>query len=181
MPARVIVLNGGSSAGKSSLARCLQSLLPDPWLTFGVDTLIEAMPAKLWGSGAGVAVASDGQITVGPVVRSLEAAWARGVAAIAHAGAPIILDQVFLSGAAAQESWRIALEGLAVLWVGVKCDPDVATARETARGDRVRGMAASQAHRVHEGVVYDIEVDTTHESPANCALPIVSRVLSATG
>ena len=30
---QVIALNGGSSAGKSGIARCLQSLLPDPWLS----------------------------------------------------------------------------------------------------------------------------------------------------
>ncbi len=36
---QVIVLNGGSSAGKSSIARALQDILPGLWLTFGeVDT-----------------------------------------------------------------------------------------------------------------------------------------------
>jgi chloramphenicol 3-O phosphotransferase len=39
---QVIVLNGGSSSGKSGIARCLQAVLPDPWLVFGVDTLIAA-------------------------------------------------------------------------------------------------------------------------------------------
>ncbi len=29
---QVIVLNGGSSSGKSGIARCLQAVLPDPWL-----------------------------------------------------------------------------------------------------------------------------------------------------
>jgi chloramphenicol 3-O phosphotransferase len=42
---QVIVLNGGSSSGKSGIARCLQTVLPEPWLVFGVDTLIQAMPA----------------------------------------------------------------------------------------------------------------------------------------
>src|SRR4029079_8988236 len=32
---QVIVLNGGSSSGKSGIARCLQAILPDPWLAFG--------------------------------------------------------------------------------------------------------------------------------------------------
>ena len=39
MTGPVIVLNGGSSSGKSSIARQLQArLAPEPWLTFGVDT-----------------------------------------------------------------------------------------------------------------------------------------------
>lgn len=41
---RVIVLNGISSAGKSTIARQLQSSLDGPYLVFGVDTLIAAMP-----------------------------------------------------------------------------------------------------------------------------------------
>jgi chloramphenicol 3-O phosphotransferase len=43
---RVIVLNGGSSSGKSSIARSLQELLPDLWLTFGVDAFIDALPSR---------------------------------------------------------------------------------------------------------------------------------------
>jgi len=43
---QVIVLNGGSSSGKSGIARCLQAVLPDPWLAFGTDTLIQAMSAS---------------------------------------------------------------------------------------------------------------------------------------
>jgi chloramphenicol 3-O-phosphotransferase len=35
---QVIVLNGGASSGKSGIARCLEAVLPDPWLVFGVDT-----------------------------------------------------------------------------------------------------------------------------------------------
>lgn len=35
------MLNGGSSSGKSGIARCLQAILPEPWLTVGVDMLVE--------------------------------------------------------------------------------------------------------------------------------------------
>lgn len=42
----VVVLNGGSSSGKSSLTRELQPLLPGTWLRFSVDTLIDACPPQ---------------------------------------------------------------------------------------------------------------------------------------
>ncbi len=99
----------------------------------------------------------------------LEAAWTAGVAATARAGAPVIVDDVFLSGPASQQRWREALYGLDVLWVGVRCDPAEAAARERARGDRATGMAADQAVRVHRGVHYDLEVDTTRTPPDACA------------
>jgi chloramphenicol 3-O phosphotransferase len=66
MVAQVIVLNGGSSSGKSRIARCLQAVLREPWLVFGVDTLIQAMPASLRTSSAGIQFAVDGAVSVGP-------------------------------------------------------------------------------------------------------------------
>jgi len=172
----MIVLNGGSSSGKSGIARCLQAVLPGPWLAFGVDTLIQAMPGSSRMAGAGIEFASDGEVIVRPEFRPLEAAWIQGVAAMAHAGARIIVDEVFLGGAASQQRWMQALGTLRVLWVGVQCDSAVAAGREIARGDRVTGMAASQAGLVHQGVVYDLQVDTTRTEALECARAIAARV-----
>ncbi|KUN28829.1 chloramphenicol phosphotransferase [Streptomyces antibioticus] len=174
MATQVIMLNGGSSSGKSGIARCLQAVLPDPWLAFGVDSLIEAMP----GQGVGIDFGPDGGVDVGPEFMALEAAWARGIAAMAHSGARLIIDDVFLGGAATQKRWRRVLDGLDVLWVGVRCEATVAAGREIARGDRVRGMAQQQAVLVHRGVVYDVEVDTARAESLECARIIAKAVVS---
>jgi len=174
---QVIVLNGGSSSGKSGIARCLQAVLPEPWLVFGVDGLIQAMPASVQTSAAGIEFAPDGAVVVGPEFRTLEAAWMEGVAATARAGARIIVDDAFLGGAASQQRWQKALGTLQVLWVGVRCASAVAVGREIARGDRVTGMAASQAEAVHQGVAYDLQVDTTHTEALDCARAIAASVL----
>ncbi|WP_329202701.1 chloramphenicol phosphotransferase CPT [Streptomyces sp. NBC_01435] len=172
----MIVLNGGSSSGKSGIARCLQEVLPDPWLTFGVDTLIEAMPASMSESEAGIEFAPDGEVVVGPEFRTLETAWIEGIAAMVRAGAGVIVDEVFLGGADSQQRWEKALDGIRVLWVGVRCESAVAAAREAARGDRVLGMAAAQADLVHQGVRYDIEVDSTRREPMECARVIAAHL-----
>lgn len=39
------------------------------------------------------------------------------------------------------------------------------------------GMAASQAETVHQGVVYDIEIDTSHTESLDCARVIAARML----
>jgi len=174
--ARVIVLNGGSSSGKSGIVRCLQAVLPDPWLAFGCDSLIEAMPSRMQASEAGIVLADDGGVSVGADFRALEAAWMDGIAAMARAGARIIIDDVFLGGAASQQRWQKALGDVAVLWVGVRCESAVAAGREVARGDRVQGMAASQADVVHQGVRYDLEVDTTRAESLACARAITAQV-----
>jgi chloramphenicol 3-O phosphotransferase len=127
-------------------------------------------------STAGIEFASDGEVIVGPEFRRLEAAWIAGIAAMAHAGARIIVDEAFLGGAASQQRWKKALGTLRVLWVGVRCDGTVAAGREIARGNRVVGMAAAQAELVHQGVVYDLQVDTTHTEALECARAIAARV-----
>ncbi|MEZ0096139.1 chloramphenicol phosphotransferase CPT [Streptacidiphilus sp. EB129] len=173
---QVIVLNGRSSSGKSGIVRCLQAVLPDPWPALGVDTLVQAMPASMRALDAGIEFAPDGAVIVGPEFRALEAAWIEGVAAMARAGARVVVDEVFLGGADSQQRWRKALGELRVLWVGVRCDGAVAAGREVARGDRVTGMAASQADLVHQGVAYDLEVDTTHTESIDCARAIAPHV-----
>ncbi|WP_438487594.1 chloramphenicol phosphotransferase CPT [Streptomyces sp. S186] len=177
MTTHALVLNGGSSAGVTSLARALQDVLPRPWLTFGVDAFVETLPPALTSAPDGLNVAPDGAVTVGPVFHRLEAAWRQGVAAIARTGTGVIIDDVFLGGAAGQQRWQAALDGLNVLWVGVHCAPEVAAARERARGDRVPGMAAAQAERVHRGVRYDLTVDTGRLDAGACAARIAAHVV----
>jgi chloramphenicol 3-O phosphotransferase len=170
MAAGVVVLNGGSSAGKTSIGRCLQDLLPRPWLLLGVDDLIDIAPSSL------VSYGPEGQVLLGDQWRALEAAWSRGVAAMARAGAGVIIDDVFLDGAVSQQRTSEYLEGLEVLWVGVRCAPEGAEARERARGDRPPGMAARQALEVHRGVVYDLVVDSSSATPQECARLIAARL-----
>ncbi|MER6951367.1 chloramphenicol phosphotransferase CPT [Nonomuraea sp. NPDC000554] len=167
---QVILLNGGSSAGKSAIVRNLQAVLPQPWLAIGgVDSLIGVMPESMMTSEAGIKIASDGGVTVGPEFLKLQTAWREGIASMARAGARVIIDDVLLGGAESQQEWQKVLGGLDVLWVGVRCDGAVAAQRERARGDRVLGMAEAQAEAVHDGMVYGLEVDTTRTESLACA------------
>jgi chloramphenicol 3-O phosphotransferase len=58
----------------------------------------------------------------------------------------------------------------------VRCAAAVAAGREIARGDRITGMAVSQAEVVHQGVKYDLEVDTIHAETIDCARTIALHV-----
>lgn len=88
MATQVIVLNGGSSSGKTGIARCLQAILPEPWIRLGVDQFIETLPPSLasepGGSSAGISFGENGEIVVGEGFRVAEAAWMAGVAAQAR-------------------------------------------------------------------------------------------------
>ena len=171
-----IILNGGSSSGKTSIAIALQNLLPEPWLRFSIDDLVDAMPSSLVESSDGVGIGSDGTVRPGGAFRRLESVWMQGIAAMIHGGAAVIIDDVFLTGIEGRQRWEAVLVNLPVLWVGVHCDAEVAAQREQRRPDRVRGMAEHQAAAVHVGMTYDVAVDTTHRSAEDCAHSIAQRI-----
>lgn len=183
----VVVLNGGSSSGKTSLARCLQHLLGPTWMTLGVDDLVRALPGGdeidelIQGhhnvdTEGPIAFGPDGSVAVREYFCRAEASWYAGLAAIGRCGTGLIYDEVFLGGRSSQDRLAAALSDLPVVWVGVRCDPDVAAERERARPDRVTGMARLQAERVHEDVVCDLVVDTTAASAADCARTVASHL-----
>ena len=155
-------------------------MLPTPWLLLGIDDLIRAMPDKGLEDGSLLHIGETGQVEVGPGWRTLEASWYIGIAAIAASGTGVIVDEVFLDGRGGQDRLRTAFGGLGVLWVGVKCDREVTRAREALRPDRVAGMAESQAAVVHEGVAYDMIVDTSHATSESCAARILAQASTLT-
>ncbi|HWD79312.1 MAG TPA: chloramphenicol phosphotransferase CPT [Kribbella sp.] len=175
MTARLIIINGGSSSGKTGIVRCLQAVLPDPWLGLSVDDFVDALPAVMEG---GIEFGPDGGVSVGPRFRELEAAWTAGIVAMCRAGGRAIVDDVFLGGASSQQRWRDAAGELETVFVGVHCDPKIAAGREIARGDRTRGMAEQQAYVVHEGITYDVEVDSSQTESIDCARRIAAYLQS---
>jgi chloramphenicol 3-O phosphotransferase len=150
-------------------------MLTTPWLLLGIDDLTRAVPDKGIDDGTLLHVSETGQVKLGPGWRSLEASWYIGIARIAASGTGVIVDEVFLDGGAGQARLRTALGDLRVLWVGVTCDLEVARAREALRTDRVAGQADSQASVVHEGVEYDLIVDTSRDTSEASAAKVLER------
>jgi chloramphenicol 3-O phosphotransferase len=172
----VVALNGTSSAGKTSLARVLQERLPDTWLLFGVDTFIPAIPERLEGVPEGWTVQPDGTIAVGDEWHRQYAHWQASVAAFARSGGDVLLDEVLLRGGAGQREWNDVLTDVDVTWVAVHCDLAELERREIVRGDRARHTARWQHSRVHVGVHYDIELDSTATPPDALAAQLVSQL-----
>ena len=155
----LLALNGGSSAGKTTLARKLQSSLVDSWLLLGIDLLMWTLPPEMVGDQRGIQII-DGEIRRGAEFMRLYAGFQRAVASLVASGIDVVLDEVLLDGSEDQCRWDEALGDLPVCWVAVHCDPDTVAKREQERGDRPPGIAVNQATSVHRGVRYDIELDT---------------------
>src|SRR6202790_3459740 len=106
-PGRILFLNGGSSAGKTTLGRSLQSVLPDPWLLLGIDLLIWTLPPEMINDPEGLSV-TEGVITRGGPFMSLYAGYQKAVAALARSGVNVLLDDLTLDGGDDQHRWSDA-------------------------------------------------------------------------
>jgi chloramphenicol 3-O phosphotransferase len=174
---QVVILNGVGSVGKSSIAAELQSIAAAPFLHVEMDAFIEMLPQRYWGHPDGFAFETfeeDGRpcvrILTGPIgARALAGMWG-AVAAMAGQGADLIVD-VVLEGAA--DLHRVTLPDSADLrMVGLFAPLHALEARERQREDRLVGLARWQFDRVHQGIVYDLEIDTSAATPLQCARQI---------
>ncbi|GLZ82073.1 hypothetical protein Afil01_68800 [Actinorhabdospora filicis] len=172
----VIFLNGASSAGKTTLAKALQDRLPEPYLHLGLDTVFGSVPDK-WGStgefsadGFAYTPVPDGlSITYGDAGERILRGFHRAVAALVATGVGVIVDEVLLDGRA-RDDWREVLAPFGPLYVGVHCDLDELERREKERySARVHGLARWSALHAHEGMAYDLTVDTTSVPAAELA------------
>jgi len=173
----VILLNGSTSSGKTSIARVLQAQLPQPYLHAGIDTIFPLLPPSLCETVLGYRFERepDGAmpIVLGDGFLGVARAWRRMVRAGVDAGQRFIIDDVWLTPAD-RPDWAAALAGLDVVFVGVRCDLDELLRRELARGDRGIGQALSQQKTVHSFGGYDLKVDTTATSAQACAGQILA-------
>ena len=175
----VIFINGCTSAGKSGLARALQVSLPGLWLATGIDHAIATAPPRLHHNPDGFWFDHDEEglvrLSFGADGLALLAAHRRAVAAMCADGTGVILDEVLVFPGML-DSWLDALIGHEVWMVGIFCDLPELERREVARGDRRIGQARGQFAKVHIGVQYDIELDSTTRSAETLAQQVIESI-----
>lgn len=168
---RVVLLNGVSSVGKGSVAKALQRIATRPMLHVQMDAFLEMMPPGTFGAPEGYTFETRLEggkpvtaITSGPILPLAMKSLRASVAAMADAGADLVVDEVMWdAGELADYRRRLAGHDLRV--VGLFAPLEVIERREQARGDRTLGLARWQYDKVHAGVAYDLELDTSVASP----------------
>lgn len=184
----VIILNGPSVAGKSSIQREFQKLmLPALWVRVGIDQLFDqALPE---GSVEGVydehapnpirwveftcdeSGAPLISLRVGPEGDTVAFAMNSAIASYAQSGCNVIVDYI-----AYKKEWlddlRLKLHDVKTHWVKVNLPLAVLEAREAARGTSPLGHARSHYNYIHWDVVYDFVVDSSADNQATIAQKI---------
>ncbi|MEZ5925622.1 MAG: chloramphenicol phosphotransferase [Hyphomicrobiaceae bacterium] len=179
---RIVLLNGVGSAGKSSIAKALQTMTRSPFLHVAMDVFLEMLPEAYQNHPESFryeARLEDGKPSIaihhGPIGGRLMAGLRAAVAGLATEGNNLIVDDVIFGDDGSVADYRIRLAGHDLMLVGVHAPLAVLDAREKARGDRQIGLARWQFPRVHSGLTYDLEVDTARNSPETCARRIRDR------
>lgn len=172
----VIFLNGTTSAGKTSIAKELQAILPIPHLVYGIDDGFAMLPGRLHNDRDGFFFDTDpnGAVRLNHGATGMKTLLAHAAAAQAIAEiSDIILDEVVLEDMLRRD-WFDRLQNIATFWVGVRCGQAELCRREKARGDRVIGQALGQLDLVHRDMRYDLEVYTTDTPPTQAAEQIAA-------
>jgi chloramphenicol 3-O phosphotransferase len=188
----MIVLNGASSSGKSTIARALQCLWPRPLVLTGIDTFIAGWPEShiTFPGEEGSAAAPSAGIRIVPglgpapswvpefgadfhaLMRLAHESWAL----LSQGGVNLVIDHVLIDPILRTQA-RDALGG--AFWVGVMCDVPELVRRETARGDRHIVFASGTSAVVHQEMVYDIVIDTTSNSSELLARQIYDAITAS--
>jgi chloramphenicol 3-O phosphotransferase len=178
---QIVVLNGVPRAGKTSIAAVIQAEFAGVWMNLGVDSWIRCTPERLY---PGVGLRPGGERPdLEAFVPLLYAGLYEAIAAQARLGINVVVDvdhhEIYSTPLDILPACARRLAGLDVLFVGVRCPIDVIwSRREQTWGQRPEvdaGMTASVERcqvAVHDHGPYDLEVDTSVLTPAQCAAAI---------
>ena len=157
---KIIVLNGPSSSGKSSISKALQDRLNECYLHFQQDAFWDMVPD-------GVAANSENF----PLIKY---AVIDSVYALLIRGHNVIMDTVSMPEH--MEFLKEKLSDFDANIVAVTADLDVLQKRELDRGDRIIGLSQSQHDLIHEGTEYDLIVNTSDKTAEQSAELILRKL-----
>ena len=177
----VIILNGPSSVGKSSIIKAFQEKEKTPWLSIGIDNFfVGILPPKFYLEDKPEhrlimhGVASEDKegklftLNIGPEGQKVIKGMHQAIAAYAHTGNNVIVDYIKY-----EDTWLADLKktlcDVKVIWVGVTAQLESIEQREKKRGTSPEGHARSHYHTVHREITYDLMLDTDSLTPEQAA------------
>ncbi len=183
----VIILNGPSSVGKTSIIKAFQDKQKTPWLGTGIDHLYVGVIPPAWlddkPKHQSIMTVIKSEDKDGPIVKAVFGpegekvikGMHRAIAAYAHSGNNVIVDYIKY-----EPEWIVDFKGslsdVKVIFVGVNASLESIKQREKKRGTSPEGHARSHYDTVHQGIDYDLMIDTDSLTPEQSADKIIEFI-----
>ena len=188
MQGKVILLNGCSSAGKTTLALELQAISNEPFQHIALDHFRDGLPPGLRGLNSPKGDPGSRGLNVVPEIKNgkrvtnikfgdygeeVLKVMRRAVSQLASAGCSVVVDDILFEKEYLLDYAKV-LEPSSSWLVAVRCNIETVRYREAKRAGRFPGTADSHFESIHDhGVAYDMEVDTSRKSATNLAKEII--------
>ncbi|MCM3001213.1 chloramphenicol phosphotransferase CPT family protein [Paenibacillus cellulositrophicus] len=175
----IVLLNGTSSAGKTSISRELINQKEILFHHLSIDDFYHNYNDFInikFPDLKPVRKLDDeviGQIIFDPIISMYYAT----IKLFSEMGLNVIVDTVIENDKWFNDYLDVLFD-YPTLFVGVICSKEELARREQIRGDRRIGLAASQFDKVYSFNEYDLEVNTEELSPTECAEKILSFMKS---
>jgi chloramphenicol 3-O phosphotransferase len=175
---QIVILNGAPRSGKSAIAVVIQQAFDGVWMNLGVDRFMQATPER-YQPGIGLRPGGERR-DLEPLVVTLYRAMYESIAVHSRLGLNVVVDvghhddHSVPLGILPDCARRLA--GLPVLVVGVRCPLRTVMERRHATwgggladDGSVPGPVRLWQEAVHVPGIYDLDVDTSALSAADCA------------
>ena len=169
---KVIILNGVSSSGKSTLIQKFVEKMPE-YLKLSLDDIggliFNMRNQKRKPKTSEIVVETNHKISLKPYL------FHRIISLIHVFSYNIIVDALF-DCETALEDWENVFRDNNVVFVAVHCPLEELEKRERIRGDRPIGLAKSQLVSFHANIKYDIEINTFTNTTEECVQQIIDYI-----
>ena len=182
----IIFLNGTSSAGKTSTAKKIQELYPNPMLHMGIDHFFFSVDPRYMGDGQEAhlgyqfvrtddAMGTKIEVKKGAFGNLLSQSLHRALRVIVDHQIPLIIDDLLFVEDDFKDYLKL-FEDREVYFIALKPSKEALEKREIQRGDRGVGLARGLYDAVYENKIFDLVIDSSHLTPEESAHMILNYI-----
>ena len=188
--AKVIILNGTSSVGKSSIANQIHLLSKESFLHFCMDNFLSCLSPRFDGLGKDHItkrscdarlgfftsdIETGYRIHSGPLGKKLFSTMPEVIATIASKSLNLVVP-VVLDNLSSFEHFKKCLNNFETHYIYIDCNRDEIQKRELARGDRLKGTSLDLLDNFQTQHLHDFSIDSTKLSPKELAGNIIQKL-----
>ena len=165
---KILILNGVSSSGKSTLSRVLQDRCPVPLYRLDIDDFILMAPDKF----------NDYEKGDFSVQYAFASKFFHAVKLYSDLGFDLVVPYMFFKDSETLREFRTLLADYSVLVVNMHCPAKELRRRELSRQNRSVGSAEAQLGLLERDFEGSITADNYHSTNEACADEILRHFLS---